>query len=160
MPWFGQELLLQAQAKGALSEPAYLAARERARRLAKDEGIDAARRAHKLDALVVPTTSTAWLVDPVNGDHFGFAGYGVAAVAGTPSITVPMGEAHGLSLGIAFLGPAWSDARLIGYAYALEQATRARRPPRFLETHAHLQASRARRPLTADLSRYASKLDP
>ncbi len=147
MPWFGQELFLQAQAKGPLTEPAYRAARERARRLAREEGIDAALRAHKLDALVAPTTSTAWLVDPVNGDHFGFAGYGVAAVAGTPSVTVPMGEAHGLPLGIAFLGPAWSEARLIGYAYAFEQAKRARRSPRFLKTIDLRTAAEAAPPL-------------
>lgn len=134
MPLFGQELFEQAQARGPLTDKAYRDARDRARRLAKTEGIDATLARLRLDALVVPTAGPAWLIDPVNGDHFTGAGYGLAAVAGTPSITVPMGEAQGLPLGIAFLGPAWSEAKLVGYAYAFEQATRARKPPRYLPT--------------------------
>lgn len=131
MPWFAQELFDMAQAKGPLTDRAYLEARAKARRLAKDEGLDAALKAQRLDALVAPTTSPAWTIDAVNGDHFTGAGYGIAAVAGTPSITVPMGDVHGLPVGIAFMGAAWSEAKLIGYAFAFEQATHARRPPTF-----------------------------
>jgi amidase len=134
MPWFGQELFEQAQAKGPLTDKAYLEARAKARRLAKDEGLDAALKTHRLDALVAPTMSPAWLIDPINGDHFTGGGYGVAAVAGTPSITVPMGDVHGLPVGIVFMGPAWSEATLIGYAYGYEQATHARKPPTFAPT--------------------------
>lgn len=134
MPYFGQEIFLQAQAKGPLTDKAYIEARAKARRLAGAEGLDATLASQRLDALVAPATSPAWPTDLVNGDHFTGAGYGVAAVAGTPSLTVPMGESHGLPVGIVFIGPAWSEARLIGFAHAFEQATRARRAPRFLPT--------------------------
>ena len=134
MPWFGQEILEMARGVGGIDAPAYLEARATARRLAGKEGIDATLSAHRLDALVAPTTSPAWTTDPVNGDHFSGAGYGAAAVAGTPSLTVPMGEVHGLPVGLTFLGPAWSEAKLIGFAHAFEQLTRARTPPRFLPT--------------------------
>jgi amidase len=132
MPWFGQDLLLQAQAKGPLTDKAYLQARDRARRLAGKQGIEVALKKQHLDALVAPSMSPAWLTDPINGDHFTGAGYGAAAVAGTPSITVPMGDSHGLPLGIVFMGQAWSEPRLIELAYGFEQHAKARRPPQFL----------------------------
>ncbi|HEX5693680.1 MAG TPA: amidase [Arenimonas sp.] len=134
MPFFDQELFEQALAKGPLTELAYLQARADARRLAGEEGLLALLREKQLDAVVAPTTGPAWPTDPVLGDHFTGAGYGVAAVAGTPGITVPMGEAHGLPLGLSFMGRAWSEADLLAMAYAFEQATRARRPPAFTPT--------------------------
>jgi amidase len=134
MRYFAQELFEQAEAKGPLSDKAYLEARDTARRLAGPEGIDVALKAQNLDALVAPAMSPAWPTDPVNGDHFTGAGYGAAAVARYPSITVPMGDVHGLPVGIAFIGPAWSEARLIELAYAYEQASKARTPPQFLPT--------------------------
>lgn len=132
MRFFGQEIFEQAQAKGPITEPAYAAARDKARRLAGPEGIDAALKAQQLDALVAPAMSPAWPTDPVNADHFTGAGYGAAAVARYPSITVPMGDVHGLPVGIVFMGTAWSEPRLVELAYAYEQASKARKPPRLL----------------------------
>ncbi|MEO6365358.1 MAG: amidase [Luteimonas sp.] len=134
MPYFAQELFERAQAKGSLKDQAYIDARTKARRLAGPEGIDAALTSQHLDALIAPAMSPAWPTDPITGDHFTGAGYGAAAVAGTPSITVPMGESFGLPLGIVFMGPAWSEPRLIELGYAFEQATKARKAPRFLPT--------------------------
>ena len=134
MPWFAQELFVMADAKGPLTDKAYLDARAKARRLAATEGIEATLKVGGFDALVAPTTSPAWPIDPLNGDHFTGAGYGVAAVAGTPSLTVPMGDVAGLPVGIAFLGSAWREARLIALAYDYEQATRHRKPPTFRPT--------------------------
>ncbi|WP_111267052.1 amidase [Marilutibacter maris] len=134
MAWFGQELFERAQRAGRLDDEAYIEARIAARRLAGTEGIDATLAEHQLDAIIAPAVSPAWPIDLVNGDHFLGAGYGVAAVAGTPSVTVPMGDVHGLPVGIVFMGPAWSEARLIGLAHAFEQQTRARTAPRFLPT--------------------------
>jgi amidase len=135
MPYFGQELFIQSNARGDLSDRAYLEAHERAKRLAGPEGIDAALSKDHLDVLVAPTLGPAWTTDLVNGDHF--LGGGVStppAVAGYPHVTVPMGAVEGLPVGISFVGTAWSEGKLISYAYAFEQATHARRPPGFRPT--------------------------
>jgi amidase len=132
MPLFGQELFLQSQAKGTLSEPEYMEAHERAKRSAGPAGIDAALEKNHLDALIAPTMGAAWTTDWVNGDHFVGGGMSTApAVAGYPHVTVPMGLVHGLPVGLSFVSTAWSEAKLIAYAYAFEQASHARRPPRF-----------------------------
>jgi amidase len=130
MPHFDQELFEQAQARGGLTDAAYADARARIRKLAID-GLQGVLDAKRLDALVAPTTAPAWLTDPVLGDHYLGSGYGIAAVAGTPSLTVPMGDVRGLPLGLSFLGPAWSEPELLAYGYAFEQATRARKPPAY-----------------------------
>ncbi|TAL85367.1 MAG: amidase [Rhodanobacter sp.] len=131
MPWFGQQLMIEAEARGPLTDPAYLKARADARRLAGPEGIDAALAAHHLDALVAPTTGPAWSLDLVNGSHFPGGSAGEAAVAGYPDISVPMGFVHGLPVGISFFGAKWSEPTLISIASGFEHATHARRPPRF-----------------------------
>ncbi len=133
MPWFGQEILLMAQAKGPLTEEAYRGALVRSRRGAQ-RGIDSLLAAHHLDALVAPTGSPAWPIDLLNGDHFTGASSTPAAVAGYPSITVPAGLAHGLPVGVSFIGGAWSEGVLIRLAYAYEQATGLREAPRYLPT--------------------------
>ena len=134
MPFFGQELFLSAQKKGPLTSPPYVTMRARCRGLAREQGIDLVLKQHRLDAIVAPTGSPAWTTDPVNGDHFLGASSTPAAVAGYPSITVPAGQAHGLPVGISFIGTAWSEPRLIALAYAYEQATKHRRAPAFRPT--------------------------
>jgi amidase len=132
MPIFAQELLVTAQAKGPLTETEYVEAHERARRLAGPEGIDAVLAKSHVDVLIAPTTGAAWTTDWVNGDHFVGGNVSTApAVAGYPHITVPMGLIHGLPVGLSLVGTAWSEAKLISYAYAFEQASHARQPPHF-----------------------------
>ena len=135
LQWFGQEELLKSQAKGPLTEPAYLDALATCRRLARTEGIDAAMEKDKLDALVAPTTGPAHVTDWLLGDHgLGDSTTTMPAVAGYPHITVPAGFVSGLPVGISFFGRAWSEAKLLRIAFAFEQATKARRSPRFLPT--------------------------
>lgn len=130
MPYFGQELFLMAEATGGVEAPEYLAAKETAR--LAGVGIDSLLALHDLDALVAPTTSPAWSIDPVVGDHYLGASSSPAAVAGYPNITVPMGFIHELPVGISFFGAAFSEPTLLGIAYGYEQATGHRRAPRFL----------------------------
>jgi amidase len=132
MPLFGQELFEAAERTGGLADPAYLAAKAKAHRLAGPEGIDAMLAVNHVSALVAPTLGPSWLIDPVLKDRFvgGRAG-GPAAIAGYPHLTVPMGLVDGLPVGLSFVGPAWSEARLLSYGYAFEQATKARRPPAY-----------------------------
>ena len=131
MPWFGQETVEAANAKGDLTEAEYTKALADAKRMAGVEGIDAALAAHKLDALLAPSNGPAWTVDWVNGDHFGGGSSQPAAVAGYPNVTVPAGFVHGLPVGVSFFGAAWSEPTLIGIAHAFEQTQRARKAPTF-----------------------------
>ncbi len=134
MPWFGQELFERAVAKGPLSEESYRKALEANRRLSRAEGLDAVLAEHRLDALVCPTMGPAYPTDWVLGDHYTGSATSPSAVSGYPHLTLPAGFVHGLPWGLSLLGPAWSDARLLGYGFAYEQATKARRAPRFLAT--------------------------
>ena len=134
MPFFGQEIFLKAVEKGPLSTPAYKEALEKCGRLSRKEGLDAVLDQHRLDALVAPTGAPAWVIDPVSGDHYVGGNSTPAAVSGYPSVTVPMGFVFGLPVGLSFIGRAWSEAVLVRLAFAFEQATRHRRPPRFLRT--------------------------
>ncbi|MBJ7515759.1 MAG: amidase [Stenotrophomonas sp.] len=129
LPLFGQELLEASSQAGTLGEADYIQARSQARRMAGEQGIDALLRAHQLDALVAPTTGTAWPISRSGGDAFPGGSYSAAAVAGYPSLSVPMGHVDGLPVGLLFMGTAWTEPRLIELGYAYEQRTMARRPP-------------------------------
>jgi amidase len=127
--------VIEAEKKGPLTTPAYRAARRRCVRWSRTLGIDGVMTKYTLDAVVAPTGGPAWPTDLVNGDHF--AGGSVStlpAVAGYPHVTVPMGLAFGLPVGLSFFGRAWSEPTLIKCAFAYEQATKHRKAPRFLTT--------------------------
>jgi amidase len=134
MPFFGQELFEQAQAKGPLTDPAYIKARNAAKRLAGTDGLLATLDNHKLDAVIAPSVGPAWPTDHVLGDHFKGAGYGVAAVAGTPSLTVPVGDVQGLPLGLTFMSRPYTEVDLLAWGHAFEQATKARKAPAYKPT--------------------------
>jgi amidase len=134
LPYFGQETFLKAEAKGPLTEKAYLDALEKSKRLARDEGIDAVMNQHQLDALVAPSGGPAGKTDLIYGDRGAGGSSSPAAVAGYPNITVPAGHVFGLPVGISFFGRAYSEPALLKLAFAFEQATRGRQPPKFRPT--------------------------
>ncbi len=128
---FGQELFEKAEATKGLDDPAYLEALAKSKRLAGAEGIDRMLAEHKLDALVAPTTGPAWVVDTIDGDHALGQTSTLPAVAGYPHLSVPMGQVSGLPVGLSIIGPAWSDARVLGYGYAFEQKLGLHMEPTF-----------------------------
>ena len=134
LTYFGQDILIKAQAKGPLTEKKYLQALAKNHLLSRTQGIDFVMTKNKLDAMVAPTGGPAWPTDWINGDHFTGGYSSASAVAGYPHITVPAGYVFGLPVGISFFGGAWSEPKLIKYAYAFEQATKARKAPRFLRS--------------------------
>ena len=134
MRWFGQDLFVQAQVTGSLTDPTYTAALSKVKQLAGPFGIDAALNSKHLDALLAPSVGPPFVTDPVDGDHVAGGASQPAAVAGYPSITVPAGSAHGLPVGIVLFGAKWSEPTLISIAYGFEQHASAWQPPRFLDT--------------------------
>jgi amidase len=134
MPFFAQEHFEKAAEKGPLTDRAYLDALETCRRLSRDEGLDAVIDEHRLDAVVAPSNAPAWLTDYANGDHYVGGNSTPAAVAGYPNVTVPMGFAFDLPIGISFVGRPWSEGLLIRLASSFERSTVARRPPASVPT--------------------------
>ena len=134
MPYFGQELLERSVLAPSTGDSSYLEARRECLRLTASGGIDRALSEHDLDAIVVPTTTTAWVIDWVNGDNRSGSSAYLAAVPGYPSITVPAGYVHGLPLGISFIAGPWQEGLLIRLAHAFETVTQVRQPPRFKST--------------------------
>lgn len=135
MPYFGQEIFIQAEAKGDLNHPAYRIALLQSKLMTQEQGIDGVMDKNKLDAIVAPSGGVAWMTDPVNGDCGVFESSSLAAVSGYPNITVPAGYVQGLPAGISFFGRAFSEGVLIKAAYAFEQATKARKVPKLLPTY-------------------------
>ena len=134
MPYFGQEILLEAQDKGDLSSPEYVKALENVLKSNGPEGIDLVLEKFQLDAMIAPTGGPAWPIDVISGDHYIGGSSSPAARSGYPNITVPMGYVDGLPIGISFFAEAFSEPQLIGLAYAYEQATKHRKAPTFLPT--------------------------
>jgi len=133
MPYFGQDIMIKAQAKGPLTSRAYRDALRKNQLLTRSQGIDFVLKQHRLAALVAPTGGPPWPTDWINGDHFTGGYSSASAVAGYPHITVPAGYVFGLPVGISFFGAANSEPLLAQLAWGFEQATKARKPPRFLE---------------------------
>lgn len=140
MPWFGQELFEQAEAKGPLTDKAYLDALAKAKQLSGPQGIDTTLKAQHLNALLAPSWGPAFMTDPVLGDHVVSGDPTIggpsqpAAVSGYPSITMPAGWAYGLPVGIVLFGAKWSEPSLISIAYPFEQHAHAWQPPQFLNS--------------------------
>ena len=131
MPWFGQEIFLEAEGKGGLEEKEYQDALALSKKLTT-ETIDNVMASHRLDCLVAPTNAPAWTTDWINGDHYIGGSSDLAAISGYPSITVPAGWIHGLPVGISFIGKAWDEPTLLKIAFAFEQAGNYRRKPEFI----------------------------
>ena len=134
LAFFGQELFVAAAEKGGLDSKEYVEALQQCRQATRANGIDAAMEKNNLDALVMITAGPPGPIDLVYGDSHTGGSSTLAAVAGYPSITVPMGYYYGIPFGISFVGRAYGEPTLIRLAYAFEQSTKVRKPPRFSPT--------------------------
>ena len=129
---FGQDIFEQAEQAKGLDDAAYRAARADGQREAGPDGIDKLLADNHLDALIAPSYGPSGKIDLAGGDRIGGRSSTLPAVSGYPHLTVPMGQVGGLPVGLSFIGPAWSEARLLGLGYAYEQASHARKPPTYI----------------------------
>src|SRR6185437_1594416 len=135
MPWFKQETLIKADAKGPLTEQAYLDALAKCRKASRENGVDALMDKNQLDVVLQSGGGPAPVIDYVYGDgNSGGGSPSLPAIAGYPSISVPAGFIAGMPVSIFLFGRAWSEPTLLRIAFAFEQATKGRRPPQFLPT--------------------------
>jgi len=134
MPYFLQEIIIMAEKKGSLTSKEYKEALEKCRKLSREDGIDKVMKEHNLDAIIAPSGGVAWPVDWINGDHFTGGSSSPAAISGYASITVPAGYVFGLPIGITFIGGPYQEPKLLKLAYAFEQKTKVRQPPKYLPT--------------------------
>jgi amidase len=130
MPFFGQDIMLKSQEKGSLESKEYIEALEKCKKLVRTEGLDPVLKEKNLDAVIAPSGGPAWLTDHVTGDHFSGGSSSLAAVSGYSSITVPAGYIHGLPVGISLISGPYQEPKLIEIAYAFEQASMIRQPPK------------------------------
>jgi len=134
LQWFGQEWFEAAETTSGRETPDYRAALARCRTLSRTQGLDRVLGELQLDAIVSLAASPPFSTDLINGDRPVVSDSSLSAVAGYPRVTLPAGFIHELPVGISFMGGAWSEARLLGLAYAFEQRTHVRREPHFLPT--------------------------
>jgi len=132
--YFDQKILEMAQEKGDLESAEYKEALAKMQKGTREDGIDKLMNDHNLDALMAPTGAPAWKTDLIDGDLYLGGNSSYAAISGYPNITVPMGFIDELPVGVSFFGKAWSEPTLLEIAYAFEQGTKHRKPPKFLQT--------------------------
>lgn len=133
---FDQSIFISSNERAGLDDPAYLEAKEKIQSATRANGIDKLKAEYNVDILVSPSGGITWRIDPVLGDVWPYwtgANY-LAAISGYPAATVPMGKVHGIPLGLLFIGSKDTDAAVLSYAYAYEQATRHRSDPQFLQS--------------------------
>jgi amidase len=134
LKYFDQNVLIEAEKKGDLNTTEYKSALAKMLKATREDGIDKLMNINRLDALLAPTGSPAWKTDLLLGDHSVGGSSSLAAIAGYPAITIPMGFIRGLPVGLTFFGRAWSEPMLIEIAYSYEQATQHRKPPLYRNT--------------------------
>ena len=133
---FDQSIFVEAQAYGSLNSAEYKEARTALLDAARTHGIDALLAENNVDILVAPSGPVAGRIDPINGDVWPrWAGSGsLAAIAGYPHLTVPMGTVHGLPVGVSFIGGQGKDADILSFGYAYEQKSHMRADPKYLKS--------------------------